>query len=182
MAKICIKCGQEKPFEAFAKHPRTKDGRGGVCKLCINIRRKERGRSEKEKATARRYMKSKRGKENRKRAVQNYQKKYPLKLKLTERNNRLRREYNITSLQYNEILMKQNGRCAICGGINKTGRQLAVDHNHKTSKIRGLLCNNCNSVLGWAKDSIFILANAIEYINKSEMEAGKQLLGLPQDL
>lgn len=86
--------------------------------------------------------------------------------KASNRRNQLNQKYGITPQEYDEILKEQNGGCAICGGINKNGRRLAVDHNHKTWEIRGLLCNNCNSVLGWAGDSIGILAGAIKYLDK----------------
>ena len=62
-----------------------------------------------------------------------------------------RKKYGITLKQYNEILTKQNGVCLLCG--NKTayknkGRNLFVDHDHETGKIRGLLCSRCNTVIG----------------------------------
>ena len=88
--------------------------------------------------------------------------------KATNRKRELNSKYGITPQEYNEKLKQQNGGCAICGGINKNSRRLAVDHCHKTGKNRGLLCNNCNSVLGWAGDSIGVLASAIQYLNKTE--------------
>jgi len=88
--------------------------------------------------------------------------------KASNRRNQLNQKYGITPQKYDEILKEQNGGCAICGGINENGRRLAVDHNHTTGEIRGLLCNKCNSVLGWAGDSIAVLAGAIKYLNKTE--------------
>lgn len=85
----------------------------------------------------------------------------------TRRQN-LKASFGITPQKYNEILKQQEGSCAICGGINKNGKRLAVDHCHKTGKIRGLLCNKCNSVLGWAGDKIAVLAGAIKYLDKAE--------------
>lgn len=64
-----------------------------------------------------------------------------------------------------EILLRmkeeQNHCCAICGEIKK----LVVDHNHTTGETRGLLCSNCNIVLGMAKENINILSKAIIYIS-----------------
>ena len=71
------------------------------------------------------------------------------------RDSHLERMYGITSKEYNEMLLKQKDCCAICG-VNKSElkKPLFVDHNHKTKKVRGLLCANCNSSLGHAKDNI----------------------------
>lgn len=62
----------------------------------------------------------------------------------------LKRKFNITLEQYNSLFLSQNCKCAICGIHQKNlDRRLAVDHDHYTGKIRGLLCNQCNRQLGW---------------------------------
>lgn len=63
----------------------------------------------------------------------------------------LKRLYNITPEEYDIILLKQNNKCAICKATNVSdniGRRLAVDHDHETGTIRGLLCTFCNQNLG----------------------------------
>jgi hypothetical protein len=80
------------------------------------------------------------------------------------RNYQLYRDYGITEFQYNLILKSQNGNCAICGGVNASGKALAVDHCHETNKIRGLLCDNCNPGLGYFKDDKTLLLKAITYL------------------
>lgn len=67
-----------------------------------------------------------------------------------DRNSFLKRNYGITLEEYNGLLKKQNGGCAICGAKPKT-RSLNVDHNHKTMWVRGLLCHLCNRALGQLK-------------------------------
>jgi hypothetical protein len=80
---------------------------------------------------------------------------------------RLRTTYGITLEQYNGLLENQNGNCAICGRNNLDfKRALAVDHCHKSEKIRGLLCNDCNIGLGMFSDSTNILKSAILYLEK----------------
>lgn len=70
------------------------------------------------------------------------------------------------------MLEEQNGVCAICRCkekiINKNGKKwlLAIDHNHKTGKIRGLLCNSCNIGLGRFNEDIKLLKKAIEYLRR----------------
>lgn len=83
---------------------------------------------------------------------------------MTSRNSYLRKKYGITEDEYNDILCAQNGRCAICLCKPRT-KSLAVDHDHKTNEIRGLLCSRCNhGLLGHAHDSIEMLKRAIEYL------------------
>ncbi len=61
------------------------------------------------------------------------------------------KRYGITVEQYDAMLRQQNGLCAICGRAPKRFR-LAVDHDHETGEIRGLLCTRCNLGLGWFRD------------------------------
>ena len=77
----------------------------------------------------------------------------------------LERNYGITVDDYNKIFEEQGGSCAICGKHQKDlTKALAVDHDHITGKIRGLLCDGCNLALGKLNDSIKILESAIEYL------------------
>ena len=77
----------------------------------------------------------------------------------------LKHRYGITIEDYYEILENQLGACAICG--NKFTYSLYVDHDHHTGKVRGLVCQPCNSVLGFAKDSPSLLVEAILYLSKN---------------
>ena len=89
---------------------------------------------------------------------------------LHNRKSEYRRKYGITIEDYDRMLEEQNGRCAICrtdkpGGA---GARFAVDHNHDTGNVRGLLCNNCNRGLGHLKDSVLLLEQAINYLNEEK--------------
>ncbi len=81
---------------------------------------------------------------------------------------RLERVYGLTDSGYQMLLESQNYRCAICRSFNVKGKanQFHVDHSHKTNKIRGLLCNNCNALIGYAKDDPKILISSILYLLK----------------
>lgn len=82
--------------------------------------------------------------------------------KQTPRDKYLLRVYGITELEYNSLLKKQGNCCAICGK-NKTQekRNLAVDHDHKTGRIRGLLCSFCNQrLIGRHRDPVLFEAAA----------------------
>jgi hypothetical protein len=85
-----------------------------------------------------------------------------------KRNSSYKLNYGITIKDYNNIFEAQKGRCNICfKHASEFNRSLAVDHCHLSGKIRGLLCMNCNHLLGKAKDSIDILNNAIQYLKES---------------
>lgn len=87
-------------------------------------------------------------------------------------NSRLKGDYGITLDQYNQLLESQNNVCAICGGTEAGGNQygkvrMAIDHNHLTGKVRGLLCCKCNMALGGLDVDIKgteLLYKSIKYI------------------
>ena len=100
------------------------------------------------------------------------------KYRATYLNGHLKRKYGITLDQYNVILAAQGGVCKICLGADsrewKDGRKqlapLCVDHEHKSGKVRGLLCNRCNVAIALAQENIDILASAIRYLSESTKE------------
>lgn len=79
----------------------------------------------------------------------------------------LKKAYGLTQEGYDAMLEEQGGVCAICGA-SPNGKNLAVDHDHVTGKVRGLLCFKCNYGLGYFQDSRDLLAKASEYLNKKE--------------
>ena len=86
--------------------------------------------------------------------------------------NRLKKIFGITAEDYHRMLEMQNYGCAICKNKPRNYR-LAVDHCHKTGKIRGLLCKRCNhDLLGAAYDSIPMLARAISYLEAPPAQTG----------
>ena len=86
----------------------------------------------------------------------------------------LKKQFQLSQLDYSYLLKKQKNRCSICKQeetfINYHTKEiiaLAVDHCHETGVIRGLLCRYCNLMLGNAKDSIKTLKAAIKYLQKN---------------
>jgi hypothetical protein len=83
-----------------------------------------------------------------------------------------RKKYGIDFAEYQRMLNAQNGVCACCerpeSRLTDAGdlRMLSVDHNHTTGAVRGLLCSNCNLVLGYACDDVTVLQKAIGYLRK----------------
>lgn len=122
--KECTKCGESKPLDQFFKRAKSKDGANSSCKECEKKDIYEWRQINKEKQAE------------------------------IERRCRLKRVYGITLEQYDELLDKQEGKCVICERHHsELNRRLAVDHNHKTGEIRGLLCTYCNHrVIGQHRD------------------------------
>ena len=87
---------------------------------------------------------------------------------------KLKHRTGLTLDEYDAILEGQQGVCAICKNelpkrIKRGGqvKLFCVDHDHETGKVRGLLCDDCNLMLGFAKDRIETLQAAIEYLKES---------------
>jgi hypothetical protein len=182
--KLCTVCKIEKPISEFHKCKNKRFGVSHQCKECEKIYKqsyhlkhkkeillfqKEYRETHKEEIK----IKSKQHYRDNKLEIREYQLKYRNKpdFKQEDKNRKLKKFFGITLEQYNKMLEEQNGVCAVCGNnevafdkrTNKN-RSLSVDHNHKTGKIRGLLCSNCNHILGKAKDNIIILQKLIEYL------------------
>ena len=90
-----------------------------------------------------------------------WQKNNKGKIKSYARKGKLLRLYNITLDEFNILLHKQNNKCAIC---NKKMNKICIDHNHETNRTRGLLCHNCNLLIGHAQENENILLSAIKYL------------------
>lgn len=84
-----------------------------------------------------------------------------------KRRNTVLKRYGTTSQEYDKLLEFQQGGCAICRQPPEEGKNLSVDHNHETNEIRGLLCRNCNLVLGYSKENENILWNTLEYLKRT---------------
>lgn len=190
MKKRCTKCGEKKPLSEFAKSLKNKDGLQYYCKECTKKYRrvhktkkveynKNHHQIHKTKINKRQkkyyqinkteiIKQKKKYRQSHKVEIAERAKKYAKtdKRKLSHRKQKLKYKFNMTLEQYDKIFENQNGVCAICDGINKSGRRLSVDHNHKTGKIRALLCDHCNHLLGQAKENIIILQSAIDYLKK----------------
>jgi hypothetical protein len=77
--------------------------------------------------------------------------------------------YGLSTGEYDAMLAKQGGRCAICC-LRPRSKRLAVDHDHKTGRVRGLLCGSCNRrLLGAAHDDPAILRRALGYLEGEEV-------------
>lgn len=155
--KQCRTCKIWKPLNQFGPKKEAADKHEYRCRVCERKRRKEWASRPETKEMRRKYAK------NRYRNIPHAH--------LNSRRCLLRSDYGLTLEEYNRMAAEQDEVCAICGKPETiknrfTKRYLSVDHNHQTGKIRGLLCSKCNSVIGYAKDSITTLKNTIKYLEK----------------
>lgn len=153
LKKRCLKCGKLKSINQFYERPRKKFGSEANCKDCC--RRKK----------AENYQKNPE-------IMKKRQKEYTKAKPITVRANYLKNKFGITIEEYEKMLKKQNGACAICKKpettiCKGTLRRLSVDHCHKTGRIRGLLCNRCNTSLGRINEDIDILKASIVYLMRT---------------
>ena len=178
ITKLCSECEEEKSVNEFHNNKKNKDGLDYWCKACR--KKYQQNNREKKFAYGRRY----RQKNKERLAVQKlayYQKnraqilmkkkKYYQENRDMMVNGELLRSYGITTAQKAERIRSQNGKCAICEKELDMGRNTHVDHDHKTGKVRGILCDNCNKALGHIKDDLIIagrLQGYLIYYNQKE--------------
>lgn len=162
LSKKCNRCGQIKNMKHFSKNKSRKDGHNGFCKICMNSYR--RNNLKKYKKYNLLYKKNNAKTIKIKRMI--YLNKSTIKKKVSKQKRivKLRLRYGITVDDYNKMLISQNYRCAICGEKQLNNKKLAVDHCHKTGKVRGLLCRNCNIGIGMLNDNPESLLKAYKYI------------------
>lgn len=145
--KKCSKCEIIKPIDNFHKSNTQIDGHHTYCKDCQKEYKKE------------------------------YYSRPGVKIKFSKscKKTFIKRVYSLSIDEFKILLEKQNNVCKICKqpekGIDRRSKlikQLSTDHCHKTGKVRGLLCRNCNQGLGHFKDSIKFLIEAAKYLHEFE--------------
>ena len=92
----------------------------------------------------------------------------PERKKQQTRESNYKKWYGITESDYQALLAKQGGKCFLCKTTKPGGRykRMCIDHNHKTGKIRKLLCRTCNLGIGNLQENHKLLAKAAEYVRK----------------
>jgi hypothetical protein len=95
---------------------------------------------------------------------ENRRKRDPEKYKSNLRNRKLKQKFGITLDIYNDMFNKQKGLCFICQQNTDNFHKIGVDHNHETGQVRKLLCSQCNTGIGHAKEDYNILLKMIWYL------------------
>jgi len=186
--RMCRDCGVIKPLTDFHVSPKRKDGRGSYCKPCFNERSKKsyakqllerEGRQVREGVRVpdghrycpdcdaikplEEFPRSRAGRGGYGgycKPCHNARGRASIERRGGTREYHLRRRYGIGQAEFDELLWRQFGVCAICGAADPQH----VDHDHRTGEVRGILCFNCNGGLGQFRDDQGYLASAIEYL------------------
>lgn len=87
--------------------------------------------------------------------------------------------YGLEPGEYERLYAEQGGKCAICQRATGKTKRLAVDHDHETGLVRGLLCGPCNQLVGYFKNSPETFRRAADYLERAE--ARNRELGLIGD-
>jgi hypothetical protein len=160
--KTCTKCGVSQDLASFYQHTSIKapDNRRTVCKICRNAYRNSYDKLHGKIQYQSKEHINKRARQYRANNTEKF-KGYSLK-----------KSFGISVEEFKRLLSENEGKCHICNlpetsklKSRKT-RSLAVDHDHKTGKVRGLLCWACNSGIGKLKDDPEILRIAALYLEK----------------
>ena len=156
MDKVCTKCKVLKDYSAFGKCAKTYDGLNAWCRECFS--------AQYYKNHEHNLLKSKRNYQKNKDKKKIYDKQYNIinreKVSKRKKFQHLKARYNLSEDQYNQLIASQGGRCYICNDLTR----LAVDHCHRTGKVRKLLCYPCNKGLGNFKENLDSMQNAIVYL------------------
>lgn len=153
MEKKCNRCKESLSVGKFNKSSSTKDGYQHTCKKCQNAYSRDRRKNDPVWAAKQRE------------ANKEWRIKNPERTKdLCYRN-----RFGISLDKYEDLKKEQNNTCSICG-LPEIDKVLVVDHCHKTGKVRGLLCNNCNTAIGMFNDDIDIMSSAISYLINSKIK------------
>ncbi len=146
----CSSCLEEKPAskEHYTSNKNCKEGISFECKLCNAKRTKKWVTANKARLTSQ-------------------AKEYHLK-----------RTYSLDQEQFQYLLSKQGGKCAICDQTDWGFKGPSVDHCHKTNEIRGLLCRNCNTGIGHLQDDPTLVQKALEYLSKAKQRGNTKIIGL----
>lgn len=151
-------------------HPDKKHAARGLCKPCwtreYNARNAERVRAVREewveKNRDRERAKYKRYREKNPEKVREAFQKWREKTPQYFRDRHLFKKYGLTIADFLKLIEEQNGVCAICQEAPAT----AVDHNHETGQVRGILCSQCNSLIGYAREQEAVLFAAVTYLRE----------------
>lgn len=149
MLRICNACGQRKSVDLFYVNRNRSDGRCTICKSCSNIKHAEWCRSNQKRASE-----LKKASEAKK----------PEQYAQMKRIGHWRRKYGLSAADVSERISNQKGQCPICFHPLK---KFFIDHDHKTGKIRGILCPGCNTAIGLLHESKECFLRAFSYLGFS---------------
>ena len=165
--KICSKCKIEKSRSDFYVEVTNKDGVRSSCKVCAKKPRTQYIKLQSKTCKTCKVNKSINNFDKNKLSTNGYG-SYCEKYSKTKSRKFKINKYRITPEEYYEMLVSQDYKCSICFKEQEISKPLRIDYCHKTNKVRGLLCNNCNVALGLFQDNPHILVTALIYLEQSK--------------
>lgn len=163
--KTCTLCAVERPLSEYY----FRESRGhhhASCKACQRAQARKWKLDNPERQAAQYLAWQRKNMDRCTKSTEAWRRKYPERQALNARRYSLRK-FGITPDIYDTMLAQQQFCCAICNSHQtEFKRRFAVDHDHKTGKVRALLCDNCNKGIGCLKESPAVLEAAISYIKK----------------
>lgn len=139
---MCRECGLAQPASAFT-HWGIKRGQ---CRACTSKRNREYGRANRERRNER---------------LRDWRRENPEAARAKDLRARLMRKYGLTPDEVAAMRAAQDERCLLC---DSTERELVVDHDHSTGRVRGLLCRSCNTIVGQLELAPLLVARLGEYL------------------
>ena len=145
--QTCTGCGVRKDFSEFPRKGKDDPRPRKQCKACCSARFRRNYAANPKK-------------------YQGYTRSRPYRSLLRRKQNLA--SFGLTIEQYDQMLERQSGVCAICGDTCSSGKRLAVDHCHTTGKVRELLCRRCNQSMGKFNDDPDLIQKVLDYLRKWE--------------
>lgn len=133
---MCSKCHLDKSEEEFYKRTYVRRGRHSWCIPCCKV------------------------------GLEEHKQRHPERFKLLEFFRMTKYRYGVSREDYETLLEEQGHRCGICKEEFSENRRPSLDHNHGTKVPRGILCSNCNCMIGYAKERRSTLESAVIYLTK----------------
>jgi len=156
--KKCCKCHIKKELDEFNKNKSNADGLADYCKPCLALYRSERRKEI--RRDKKKYRDTHKDERNQ------YQNEYRAKDRQKAKIYNAKYTYGLEPEEYKKLISRQ--KCDICDTTDPGAKDFHIDHCHETGKIRGLLCQSCNHLLGCAKDNITNLQKAINYLDRNK--------------
>jgi Recombination endonuclease VII len=186
MDKECRICHAMFPLENFSKRPTRKDpeNRRNECLGCRNRKNNAyyHAHPEKQRESSERWRRKMTGQETNADKMRRWMRKHYEAVEKHRRKNpeyakrarawdhaRTLRRYGLTEEQFQEMLARQQNRCALCLlEFDEARGRRAIDHCHETKAVRGILCGGCNMALHKLERDLTWAAKAIAYLTQGK--------------
>ena len=182
MTRVCNECDVEKSLDEFANDKNRADGKSYTCKVCNRARASAWSKSNRKRVQARQRKWRAENRASVRKSSRRYYAKNKTRINALTKARRdadpnhravqrwkwILRNYSMTREQWLAMFAAQGSRCGCCRSTDPGSRRSwHTDHDHTTKKVRGIVCHDCNIMLGGARDSTATLAAGIDYLERT---------------